>query len=396
MFFVAVFAATALSRKPLFIVPGILSSNLQMSTSGKPKHWYCPRGRNISVFGNILNFVPPKLNCALEYASLRYDAASDTIVDGENVDIRPFDFGGLSGIDSLIKLPLGLKFGPRLSEYISFAKGYGYTEGKDMFGVPNDWRLGVFQKDEFWAELRNLIEKAVENNKEKAVIHSHSLGCLITQRFLTEFVSDEWKEKYIDNVVYIGPAFAGSSHALSTLIDSKFHGIKSEGLTKFIQHMSSVYQLLPNLELNGDVPIILKPSETYKISEIGDYLIANNNLTEQEKMILNKSIKISHQMQKENNVRTLIIYNSAIPTRFAVDMRTSKTTFIREKGDGVVLSDGINKICEKWNMKKELDCVDVQEMALSHNKLIKNPLSLNIIMKWSLDEESKSQKYHEL
>lgn len=396
LFFAFVFGTE--SRKPLFLVPGILASKLQMSVTGESKHWFCPKGVNKSIFSSILNFVPPMLQCTMEYGGVRYNRANDSLVDEENVEITPYDFGGLSGIDYLIKLPFGLNFIPRFNDYIQILKKHGYVEGKDLFGVPNDWRLGVFQKDSFWMNFKNLIEKGVNENKEKAIIHAHSMGCMVVQRFLNDFVSDEWKEKYIDNVVYIGPSFAGATHSLSILIESKYHGMKFQGLTKFLQHLSSAYQLLPNLELNGDVPIILTPNRTYLISEIEEYFLTHKELDEEEKMILKKSIEISHRTQKENNVKTLIIYNSAIPTRFAVDMRTNKTVYIRKRGDGVVLSDGIEEICKKWKMEKKLECIDVHEVALSHNKLIMNPISINFIMKWSLNNDNKtqSQKYTEL
>ena len=157
LFFAFVFGTE--SRKPLFLVPGILASKLQMSVTGESKHWFCPKGVNKSIFSSILNFVPPMLQCTMEYGGVRYNRANDSLVDEENVEITPYDFGGLSGIDYLIKLPFGLNFIPRFNDYIQILKKHGYVEGKDLFGVPYDWRLGVFQKDSFWMNFKNLFEK---------------------------------------------------------------------------------------------------------------------------------------------------------------------------------------------------------------------------------------------
>jgi hypothetical protein len=119
------------------------------------------------------------------------------------VEIRPVDYGGFNGtyfqnmVENLNKLA-------------------GYEVGKTIFGATFDWRpdgLG-YLKDGSYAKLKNLIEQAFAlNNGTRVHLLGHSGGAPYGHFFLTRYVSQQWKDKYIKTFITMGAPWLGSPTA---------------------------------------------------------------------------------------------------------------------------------------------------------------------------------------
>jgi len=100
---------------------------------------------------------------------------------------------------------------------INTALQAGYRPGFDIVGAPFDFRLAspdsVLSNGQF-DNLRALIEKVVRVTGRKAHLWGHSLGAPYAARFLSTFVSKEWKSKYIASLISFGGPFAGSPSGL--------------------------------------------------------------------------------------------------------------------------------------------------------------------------------------
>ena len=79
----------------------------------------------------------------------------------------------------------------------------GYVVGKDLFSAPFDFRMGEkqFMKED-WPKLKALVEEVYDlNNGTPVAFVSISYGGPFGGAFLTDFVDEAWKAKYIDRWV---------------------------------------------------------------------------------------------------------------------------------------------------------------------------------------------------
>ncbi|KAH0805184.1 Lecithin:cholesterol acyltransferase family protein [Histomonas meleagridis] len=325
---------------------------------------------------------------------LHYDKNTDTYLNSKNTTVQVVDFGGVSGIDYIHEYPFGIRGGPGFYRYIKLAQERGYVVGKDLFGAPYDWRYGIFLNDTFWQSFSELIENSVNINGEKASIHAHSFGCVLTHYFLTHHVTEEWKSQYIQNVVLVGPAFSSSPMAMNFLSPQKIFGIRLTPLENLARSLPSLYHFMPNLEMFGDIDIVKTDSRTYKLSEIENFALDYNNYTEEQIITMKKGIKLSREAPKPINANTFIIYNSAMKTGLVMEYKNGKLKFDDAKGDAVVTSHGIDWICKNWKMEHQLKCVDLNQTknAFHHKNLVANDVVINMALDWALGSSEKNAK----
>jgi len=61
----------------------------------------------------------------------------------------------------------------------------------------------------FYADFKQLIEEAVLQNGQKAVLISHSLGCPTTHYFLTRYVDSDWRKAHIESFIPMSGPWSG-------------------------------------------------------------------------------------------------------------------------------------------------------------------------------------------
>ena len=111
MIFGVFLACTAFSLKPVVLIPGTYASVLQMTGSNMGLQWYCPKKvENSIIWLEEKYFVPPVVNCLLQWVTVHYDAKTDSQVPlpGANIDV--YDFGGLGGVSYVDKFIGNISF----------------------------------------------------------------------------------------------------------------------------------------------------------------------------------------------------------------------------------------------------------------------------------------------
>ena len=89
------------------------------------------------------------------------------------------------------------------------------------------------------------------------MIMSHSLGCLMTLRFLN-LMTPEWKNKYIDQWIPVGGPLAGAATPIKALLSGYNLGIpllKEKDGKKLMRTYPSTYWVLPNKYLEGHIHV---------------------------------------------------------------------------------------------------------------------------------------------
>ena len=143
-------------------------------------------------------------------------------------------FGGVDSLDVLLRIedhPL-----PVYTEYVFHhlfgdLRQAGYVPSESVFGAPYDFRIvsSLQCQERYFLTLRLLLENAVaQNGGRPALLLAHSLGAIITKRFLVEYLSAElgaagaqtWRDAHVKMWVPVGGPFGGAPMAFRTCISS--------------------------------------------------------------------------------------------------------------------------------------------------------------------------------
>lgn len=217
--------------KPVVIIPGFAGSRLciKRPTSDKtnknntrPKNDFI----NLNLFDKSWQ---RQFELDIDHNSSRAD-----IVD--NIDVH--DFGGVDGIRNLcddckvidnfirkidasktIEKTYNYKYFDALISHLE--SQHGYTPRSDLFGAPYDFRkIGIVEYfEKYVGRLKDLLETSFdENNGKRAVLVAHSIGGLVAYIILTEFISQSWKDRYIDRFISVSAPYGGCSIAMKTCL----------------------------------------------------------------------------------------------------------------------------------------------------------------------------------
>ena len=78
----------------------------------------------------------------------------------------------------------------------------------------------------YFHDLQMLIEKMYNTNDEsKVTLVTHSMGSLVTLHFLTQRVSQQWKDKYIDQFISMAGVWLGAAKMIKALASGDTDGM---------------------------------------------------------------------------------------------------------------------------------------------------------------------------
>ena len=206
---------TSATTTPVIIIPGIMGSRLVDSG-------------NSEIWPNIPTMLLPGLD---EFLNILTLSVEGQIID----DILP---------SSIIREVRGFDFFNGLFNQLTINN---LLEDQDIFEHPYDWRLDV---ESSALELKEKIDEIkTQRGVEKVNLVAHSMGGLVTKKYIKDFGGDS-----IDRFVDIGTPHTGAPKAFNILNYGDNLGFEKFGLnilnpirTKDIsQNMPSVYQLLPS------------------------------------------------------------------------------------------------------------------------------------------------------
>ena len=387
-----------ISNPPIVIIPALYGSNLY-ATYGKgySKHWYCPKHMDHKMFWVDWKYlIPPEINCFFELLRGYYDPVTDSVTSEPGLTIDIPDFGGVDSITNIDKGVFGHPFVEALGSLIELFKKHGYVVKKDLFGAPYDWRLAMVGiESTFYPKLKDLIELAFQKNNEKVTILGYSCGGMAIQRFLTKFVTTEWKEKYIKKVIFLAPAFAGSGATLNVAWNKIFpilHFLKLKSIADTAEASPCVQSLFPNHVVFQNYKIVDGPNgETLYPKDLSQFLIDHGKVSGNNILLLKKSEKIVSDEPVDIGVPFYLIYNSGISTEFGLKFKKSykeepERTFL--PGDDVVPAAGPEYACNKWKAEKGMVChnLNQKDAKFDHVGLGTNPFVRDLILNVTLND----------
>ena len=245
------------TKAPVLIVPGVLGTELKQN--------------NLLLWANIKKMlldVGDQFMDPLQF-SVSLFSSNDIVV------------GAVLRTEPTLDYTQGL-----INEFTS----QGYTEGKDLFTFPYDWRYGASGLDESGKEvnieaLKGQIDYVLNQTDagkaaDKVDIVAHSTGGLIVKKYIQEHSTDH----HINKAVFVGVPNWGAPKAYKTLlIGDNFGvlGLSSDEMKKLAQNMPVVYDLTPSLNYFNQIGSVLHRSSGFtskdlSFGEVADELQKNN------------------------------------------------------------------------------------------------------------------------
>lgn len=147
----------------------------------------------------------------------------------------------------------------------------GYERNKNIFGAPYDFRRAPNELEDYFTDLRALVEKAhARNGKERVVLVCHSMGCLNSLYFMQR-ASQSWKDKYVRSIVSLSGVWGGSVKALKAFASGDNFGvivIPSLSLREDVRTFPSLAYLLPSSDLwPSDAVLMRNKDKAYTVRD---------------------------------------------------------------------------------------------------------------------------------
>ncbi|KAJ6253927.1 phosphatidylcholine-sterol acyltransferase [Anaeramoeba flamelloides] len=316
-------------------------------------HIYCEKdsdGKFERAWLAPSRYIPEFLDCFMFQFTPTYDPITGWYYNTPGVEVQAHGWGTTSGFDELDPdLPFGSTYLKPLTDSL---KNGGYVEGTNLFGAPYDWRFAV--NATFIEDMKELVETAyTKSGSQAVVITSHSLGCLVTNYFLSE-VSQEWKDKYVYSWIAGSGPWIGSVQAFNGLTQGDNFGmffVPDSVARVFEQHSDTTFWVLPNPSFwDSDATLVSIPEGDYTIKDLGS-LIVNNLKLQNAQIMWDRVIKKVNSL-KVPNVDTHLIWSKGINTpikyKFEKNDMSDDPVMEYSDGDGTINLVSLEYTSSKW------------------------------------------------
>ena len=373
---------------PIVLVPGLAGSQLEAKLSkDSSAHYFCYKHLDwFTIWINVEEFWPYVVDCFAENMMLTYDPATGAFANASQIEIRAPGFGNTSTIEYLdTDEVIGKYFRDLL---VSLTK-IGYVRGVNIRGAPYDWRLAPdsLSRLGYYGKLRNLIEETYTKNKDTSVtLICHSLGCPTVLYFLNSHVSATWKKQYINHLVTLAGAWAGSVLTIRSLISGSnfmIPTIDPLSLREPERTMASNYFLLPSQEVfQMNTTVVRVGGHDYTLSTL-EQLFQHLNIP--NALSIWEQVKSLNKGFSHPGVPVYCIYGDSIATGENLVYSESgfpdkAPTLVTGAGDGSVNLISL-EVCLKWRASP----VGFQHLVIGgkqgeHVSIINSPQVINSIL----------------
>lgn len=329
---------------------------------------------------------------------LDFDPYNKTLISQKGVSVF---HGEPEGLQDLVGTGPSIFSFPSFTYFNSIYKlllSRGYQIGQTLFGKPYDWRFGLSQPSDFFQHFQSVVEKAFLKNNQKVILIAHSLGGYLTNILLTEKTSKEWREKFIEKVILVATSWSGSGTSFVMMMLGRFPYapfFKTDLLKKMIIGLGVAHIHTPNTKFYENITYFkLKNGTEIKGNQIISFL--KKRFDQATWKIAKQNLKYVEKIPNEiKDVDLKIIFNSGMKTIFGLkEGKFYGYKNIYTQGD-LVGSKGIEWSCSHW---ENVECFDFKKksMKYEHLRLLKNPRSLDLIMKWIFGENEPNTESPDL
>ena len=246
------------SLYPIILVPALAASTIEakLNKTKTPHPWICYKKTDwYTLWISPSEFLPLLIDCFKDNFIRVFNNKTGRTENPPGVQTRVPGWGSTSRIEYVGNSSLGSYFVTLVNALVD---EMGYERDVSIRGAPYDFRLAPYENEEYFDNLKALVEETYSMNGNKRVIFiAHSMGCTYTLYFL-KLRSQEWKDKYIRTFITIGAPFGGAVKALAAISSGEaISYILSKAKLKEVERSaSSTSFLLPVAHAFGERPIM--------------------------------------------------------------------------------------------------------------------------------------------
>lgn len=316
--------------------------------------------------------------CFFDNIKMRY-LGNGKVDNNEGVEVRvPYYGGSVDGVRCLLShTEFQCKATGNWLAVINELEARGYQVGEDLFSAPFDFRRGAddFMEDAF-PRLKTLVEEVYHSNGGARVAFvSISIGSMFMHTFLTHYVDQEWKDKFVLRWLTMSGVFNGFAQSFQNVVfgRNQFLGapiFKQTSVRDAYRTWASAAWLIPKA-IYGDNRVILEsPSRKYTLSDVGDALYDDQASMFRRSFLYNMTADpgVPTDCWFTKTKRTAVGYK--IKQDMTKDLFYSqKGVAVKEiigKGDGAADINSLN-ICESW------PSTTVRNFGICHGCFVSKP-----------------------
>jgi pimeloyl-ACP methyl ester carboxylesterase len=365
---------TSTPREPVVIVPGIMGSIVTRVSDGE-EVW--PNIGKMASLSGILS-EDSYLN------DLALDAGGQPLLAMSTPDIVR------TVTTTIAFVPIQKTFyGNLVDAFVS----KGYTENKDLFVVPYDWRLDVrSQANALDAKIASVVA-ASPNGKINIV--AHSMGGV----FVKDYLASRADNSFLDKLVLVGVPQLGAPTAFKILNNGDnlgvalgpFDVLSSAEIKKIAQNMPSIYELLPGrryVQIDGGYVRDFRDGKNTVLGYDETVHLMTSDPADSRNTNLLNIADAFHQGLDAQAVHASDIYNvlgCLKPTISQFNLYDDGVTDVtRTTGDGTVPEVSAMNLADGFHNYFVLG----DETGIGHPELVSDPRSLTLIT--SIIENSTS------
>lgn len=324
---------------PVLIIPGFMSSGLEIRESSLKKSWEGKRlwinlgslGFQAFHFGGAVKNNKEEDNDSKEhkqYKSLwiqHITLLEDMQTEYPGVKVRNID--GLAGVDYLspgaLTSMVSYVFGPVIGALLKV----GYQDGMNLDAAPYDWRLAprmMEKRDTYFTRTMAQIEHMyTANGNTPIVLLCHSLGCKVGHyllNFAKSRAGQQWIDKHIHTYMPVGGPHLGAPKAIRSAISGDKMGLeaflKDEEALVFGRSLGSGPWLMPTALPSGACSTaFVRQQGSLRMEVVGSISVA-------------KLLEGRKARQRPDKVKLMIKFgNKTLVSRFVTVDRSSRVSF---------------------------------------------------------------------
>jgi lysophospholipase-3 len=367
------------------LVPGDGGSQVEARLNKSTAvHYICEKttADYFNIWLNMELLVPLVIDCWIDNIKLIYDNQTRTTRNSDGVDIRIPGFGGTETVEWLD--PSHAVTGSYFNSIAKTLVSLGHERNKTIKGAPYDFRKAPNENQQYFVDLKALIEQThADNDGQPVIIIAHSMGGPMTLHFLNQ-QSQDWKDKYIKSMVTLSGAWGGSVKAVKVYAigDDLGSYVLRESVMRQEQITSpSLAWLLPSkLFWKPDEVLVQTDKKNFTVANLKDFFEAIDYMDGWE---MRKDTENYQLDFKAPGVEVHCLYGTAIPTVERLFYKAGTwldgyPTLVNGDGDGTVNRRSLEG-CLHWESLQKQKVYSKELPLVDHMQILKDTSVLNYI-----------------
>ncbi|MFT7813915.1 phosphatidylcholine-sterol acyltransferase isoform X2 [Arapaima gigas] len=324
-------------------------------------------------------FMPIGVDCWIDNIRIVYNRTTRKTSNAPGVEVRVPGFGHTYPVEFLDVNKLSGYFHTMVQHLVNM----GYIRNETVRAAPYDWRITPNEQEEYFSQLKDLVEEMYEEYKHPVHLLGHSMGSNYILYFLNQ-QPQSWKDRYIKSFISLGAPWGGAVKSLRVLASGENDGITLMSNIKIreVQRMTTTnLWLIPSeLAWPSDHVFISTPFFNYTMR---DYRRFFHDLDYEDGWYIWEDIKDLNARLLPPDVEVYCMYGVGLPTpvTYVYDEQfpdADPVAFVYDDGDDTVASRSTS-LCKRWVGQQEKPVHIIEFQGMPHLDIVFNNKVLTLI-----------------